>query len=453
MCIRLSMSIAHRPKTTKVRLLLCLLVLLSATACRPIQEAPPASGYAASVALAWFNLSLKLVRETPGFSPPVAARAFGYLGVTLYQAVQPGMPDHRTLAGQLNELPALPVAQSGGYHWPLAANRALAVMMHRLFPTATPQNLAMVDALELHWANQFAAEIDLPYYEASIAWGETIAEAIYQWSLSDGGDAGYARNISADYVPPSGPGQWVSTPPAFAGALQPTWGRNRPFVLADGNACPAPPPVYSEAPDSAFYQDGLEVYQIVNALTAEEREIALFWADNAGQTATPAGHWISILNQILANGATLDVAAIAYAQVGIAVADAFIICWQTKYRYNVLRPITYIQAVIDPTWNVPAITDPLITPAFPEYTSGHSVQSAAAAAVLTHLFGANVTFTDHTHDTLGYSPRSFSSFAAAADDAARSRLYGGIHFRAAVEHGLAQGRCVAEQVLALRFAD
>lgn len=147
----------------------------------------------------------------------------------------------------------------------------------------------------------------------------------------------------------------------------------------------------------------------------------------------------------------LDVAAEAYAKLGLALADSFIACWNTKYQYNLLRPITYIQQFIDPAWNTPAITDAVTTPPFPEYTSGHSVQSAAAALVLTDLFGDNYAFTDFTHDAVGYAPRSFPSFMAAANEAAISRLYGGIHFRAAIEKGMEQGECIAAQVLTLRF--
>ncbi len=126
-------------------------------------------------------------------------------------------------------------------------------------------------------------------------------------------------------------------------------------------------------------------------------------------------------------------------------ADAFVACWKTKYEHNLLRPITYVQAVIDPTWGNPL---PLTTPPFPEYTSGHSVQSGAMAAVLGGLFG-DVPFTDHTHDARGLPPRSFASFEAAAEEAAISRLYGGIHFRSAIERGLEQGACIGEDVLAL----
>jgi hypothetical protein len=153
------------------------------------------------------------------------------------------------------------------------------------------------------------------------------------------------------------------------------------------------------------------------------------------------------LNQLVSEqGYSLDRAAEAYAKLGIAVADSFIGCWNAKYDYNVLRPITYIQSTIDGNWQ------PLLnTPPFPEYPSGHSVQSAAAAVVLTELFGENFAFTDHTHDDHGLEPRSFASFNQAAEEAAVSRLYGGIHFRAAIENGLEQGRCIGEKVVRLEF--
>jgi hypothetical protein len=141
--------------------------------------------------------------------------------------------------------------------------------------------------------------------------------------------------------------------------------------------------------------------------------------------------------------ASLSVAAEAYAKVGIGVADAFISCWWTKYNYNYIRPVSCIRALIASSW-LPFV----VTPPFPEYTSGHSVQSGATAEILTDIFGANYAFTDHTHDALGFVPRTFDSFYDAADEAAISRLYGGIHFRSAIDLGVAQGICVGQQVLA-----
>jgi hypothetical protein len=270
-----------------------------------------------------------------------------------------------------------------------------------------------------------------------------VARAVFGWSRGDGGHEGYLRNFPPDYVPPSGPGLWVPTPPAFQPALQPRWGDNRPLVLFDGRSCaPDDPTRYSEQRQSAFFAQAREVYDVVNNRTPEQGAIALFWADDPGVTAGPPGHSISVATQVLRlEDASLMLAAETYAKVGVAVCDAFIACWKTKYVYNLVRPVTYIRRLIDPTW-LPLLN----TPPFPEYTSGHSVQSAAAFGVLADLFGDSYSFDDHTHDNRGLAPRRFGSFSAAAEEAAFSRLYGGIHFRPAIERGLTQGRCIAEAV-------
>jgi hypothetical protein len=411
---------------------------------RAASRPDPASAFDAEVPARWFDRLLVLIEQTPGFSPPVAARAIGYAGVTLYESVVGGMRDHRTLAGVLESLPPLPsVGHNRAYHWPTAANAALAEVLRLLFPTAQPAQLAAIDDLEAG----HAAAVPPGIRDRSIAHGQAIARAIFAWSLTDGGHEGYLRNFPADYTPPVGPGLWEPTPPAFQPALQPWWGSNRPFLSVQSDACaPAPPITYSTDPASSWFAEADEVYRTVNVATAEQLAIAEFWSDDPGRTPTPPGHSISILTQVLRQrSSSLADAAEAYARVGIAVSDAFIGCWQLKYRHNVVRPITFVRSHIDPGWGNPL---PLVTPPFPEYTSGHSVQSAAAATVLGGLFG-DVGFVDHTHDERGMPARAFTSFRHAAEEAAISRLYGGIHFRAAIERGLEQGRCIGTRAAAL----
>jgi hypothetical protein len=405
---------------------------------------PSASAYTAEIPLRWFELALELVRTTPGFSPPVASRVFGYAGVALYEALVPGMPGRRSLARQLNDLGRPPGPSDHAYHWPTVANRALASILRSLFPTAVKESAAAIDDLERRFASSAQAVLPVGVYRRSVARGEEVAAHVFDWSTTDGGHEAFLRNFPP-YTPPSGTGLWVSTPPGFLPALQPYWGANRPFLVPSGAACsPEPPPAYSEEIGSLFYLEANECYEAAGSLTAEQEAIARFWSDDPGQTASPPGHSISILSQV---ATTLDLglarAAEAYAKVGIAVADAFIACWKTKYRDNLLRPVTYIRNLIDPAW-----TPLLATPPFPEYTSGHSVQSGAAAQVLTDLFG-DVAFVDRTHDRRGLPARSFRSFHEAAEEAALSRLYGGIHFRAAIERGLEQGRCIGCHVSAL----
>jgi membrane-associated phospholipid phosphatase len=416
-----------------------------------------ADTYSAAVATEWTSLALSLTQQTPGFSPPVAARAFGYLGLALYESIVPGMPGYTSLAGQLNELNSLPVAQPDEpLHWPTVANASMAMMTRMMFSNATAENKGRIDQLERSLPLKYGQDFDPNTYTPEIinrsdSFGKLMAMAIMTWARTDGGHEAWGplRRNRANYVPPSGAGRWTATPPAFAKPLLPYWGENRPFVLKSVKDCPAPPPPeYSEDANSVFYKNAQEVYNISNAATQEQRQFALYWADDPAKTPTPAGHWLFIANDLLkTRKASLADAAQTLARLNIAMSDAFTAGWATKYALNVLRPVTYVQGSFNSNW-VPSL---MTTPPFPEYPSGHSVQSSAAAGVLNQIFGASTAFTDNTHNDRGWGPRTFTSFNAAANEAALSRLYAGIHFRFGVEGGQVQGKCVAQKVLALKF--
>jgi PAP2 superfamily len=336
------------------------------------------------------------------------------------------------------------------------ANASLATMTRMMFSNATPENKARIDLLERSLPLKYTQDFDPNSVTADITnrsetFGKLMAMAIMTWARTDGGHEawGPVRRTRAIFVPPSGSGKWSATPPAFAAPLLPYWGENRPFVIKTAADCPVPPPpVYSEEVGSDFYKQGLEVYQISTAATQEQRQFALYWADDAGKTPTPAGHWVFITNDLLKSRKdSLAMAAETFARLNLAMSDAFVAAWHTKYQLNVIRPVTYGQLVIDSNW-VPTL---LVTPPFPDYPSGHSVQSAAAALVLEKAFGANTPFTDNTHNDRGWGPRNFKSFKAASDEAAVSRLYAGIHYRFSIEGGKPQGQCAAKAVLALKF--
>jgi membrane-associated phospholipid phosphatase len=419
--------------------------------------ARPAADFSSAVATEWFQLALQITQQTPGFSPPVAARALGYLGLALYESVVPGMPQNTSLAGQLNELSSLPWAQPDEpLHWPTVANAALATMTRMMFPTATPENKQRIDLLERSLPLKLGADFDTGVLNAELTsrsetFGKLMAMALFTWARTDGGHQAWGplRRSQQNFVPPSGAGKWSATPPGFAPALLPWWGEVRLLALKAADDCPAPAPLpYSEEPGSAFYKEANEVYTLSKQASQEQRQYALYWADDPGKTPTPAGHWAFIATDVLkARKASLAQAAEVYGRLNIAMADAFIAGWKTKYSLNLLRPVTYVQLVIDSNW----VPDLMNTPPFPEYPSGHSVQSSAAAAVLAQAFGASTAFTDNTHNDRGWGPRSFPNFAQAANEAALSRLYAGIHFRSGVVAGQVQGSCVASKVLALKF--
>lgn len=435
-------------------------VLFVVPSSRAAQQLEFTDDYPSEVATVWFDQLYQTIRsESIAF--PEAGRIYGVSGVALYEAVVPGALNQRSLVGQLNNLVAVPQPQQlEQLHWPTVANAVLAHTIRGLFPKLKPENRKAINALEQDFAARFQAEETLPgakkspaanrssRYKRSVSHGRAVANAILLWAATDG----YSVNNNCQYVPPQGPGAWRPTPPNFANAQQPCWSQQRPMVLARGTECAAPkPPEFSTARDSELYAAALEVYQTNQTLTSEQKTIAEYWGDLVGITGTSSGHWMAIVGQIARNdGLSLAEAAEAYAKLGITVTDAFITIWESKYFYNLLRPVTYIQDNIDPTW-LPY----LATPPNPSYLSGHSTQSGASATVLTDLFGIKA-FTDTTHADLKLTPqqepRTFSSFDQAAEEAAVSRLYGGIHYSFDNDDGLSTGRCVGQAINArVRF--
>ncbi len=412
-----------------------------------------AGAYDAEVVTEWYDLIKTLTIETAGYTPPVAARAFGYTSVALYEAVVPGISNKVSLSGKLSDLDLDTRLETGKtYHWPTAANAVLAKMTRYFYVNTTEDRLMAIAALEEKYNNEFLKENGAEVHEVSVKLGQDVADKILAWSETDGGKDAQFNNFPKDYVPPSGEQFWVPTAPGFQSALQPFWGSNRPFLRAnfEGDALAPPPPPFSVEENSVCYQRALEVYEVVNTLTPEQLNIAEFWSDDPVTTATPPGHSISILNQLIKeNNTSLDIAAEAFAKLGIGISDAFISCWKVKYQTNYIRPITYINKYIDPSW-MPILN----TPPFPEYTSGHSVQSGTLAEIMTDFFGDNYQFTDHTHEgrtDMDGTPRTFDSFYNLAEEAALSRLYGGIHFQESIKLGLEQGYQIGKNVNSLNL--
>jgi hypothetical protein len=404
-----------------------------------------------TVLMGWYRLVLELVRHTPTYSPPVAARAFAWLGLTAHEAlVAAGAGQGGSLSARTN-LPATLPAPDAGCDPTATLHAALSQAVPDHFgntgPTGQRAMVAMADRL----GTRATAGLDPDAAARAASLGRAVATTVFAASQGDGGATVENLGFPPVWQAPAWPGGWVptSTIGLQQAPLLPAWGTNRPFVLASGADCGLPPPpAFSTDPGSAFYAEALEVHQVSQSLTDEQKIVARFWSDDPMLSPTPPGHWVTIVLDI-GDRDSLPAARIAQALaiLGIAVSDGFIANWHEKYRYDLLRPVTYIRAHIDPAWQ-----PLLITPPFPEYPSGHSTQSGAAAAVLTALFGDPFPFDDATHEDDGLPVRSFASFAEAAREAAISRLYGGIHFRAAIEQGLAQGDCVGRAVIARLLA-
>ncbi|MGH7603717.1 MAG: vanadium-dependent haloperoxidase [Gemmatimonadaceae bacterium] len=408
-----------------------------------------AADFDPGVPLAYYQRSLTYSKQTAGFTPPVQARAFGYMGLALYESVIKGMPDNQSVASQLNGIGPLPQANGIPYNWALVANAAMAEVMRGLWGDQTNMaaaNTADLTALEDSLASAYSVGVPPGIAKLSSDFGRSVGAAVFSTSRDDGGDRSYLTNFPASYVPPTGPGFWVPLPGQVA--MQPFWSRTMtPLALSNAAQCnPGPPPAYSEDHNSQFYSEANFDYQLSQNLTQEERTIAQYWADGPGTISGP-GHALAIVGEVvMQQHANMAQAAEAYARAGIANADALTGIWQAKYQYNLIRPITYIRRVIDPTW-----TPLLPTPPFPEYVSAHSGQSAAVAATLEALFGTNVPFVDHAHDADGFAARSFDHIFAAAEEAGISRLYAGIHFQSGNLNGRALGNCVAAVVNSLSW--
>ena len=384
------------------------------------------------------------------FSPPVASRNYAYPSIAAYEAARQGHPEVKTLAGQLTDLPPTPTPPSDQeIDFNIAAFQAFAVV-GRMLIFSEPRMDELID--EVH-AEYRSAGAPKKVIRNSVAYGEQVAAHILEWADKD--NYKQSRTFPKFEIRQDS-SRWQPTPPDYMEAIEPHWKTIRPFVIDSADQFPPlPPPEFNMSKSSPFYEEVAEVYQVVNSLDEEQTEIASFWDCNpyvshhkghvmfATKKITPGGHWMGIA-QVAARQDSADMmkTAITLAFTAIALADGFISCWDEKYRSNLIRPETIINQYIDEDW-IP----PLQTPPFPEYTSGHSVISSAAAVMLTHLYGDNFSYVDDVEVEYGLPARSFDSFLEASSEAAISRLYGGIHYMAAIEQGVAQGRAVGKYVV------
>ena len=383
------------------------------------------------------------------FSPPQASRAYAYASIAAYEAMRHGDTAYRSMAGQLNGLTDVPSPPAGAsISLPLAGVHAFMNVGWSL-----TFSRARMDSLRAAMDARYRVQLPAETYARSIAYGDSVSAHILAWAGRDRFKElrGYPK-----FSVTSNPSRWVPTPPAYMDAVEPHWGSIRPFAMDSGGQFrPAPALPFDSTRGSPFMTEVLEVYEAGKALTEEQKAITAFWDCNpyvmhvqghtmfATKKITPGGHWMGIVG-IAARKANADPlrAAEAYARTAIALADAFISSWEEKFRSEVVRPETTINRYVDEKW-----TPLLQTPPFPEYTSGHSVISNAAAVVLTDQFGDEFSFADSTEMDYGLPVRSFPSFVAAANEAAISRLYGGIHYRRAIEEGSVQGRAVGAHVV------
>lgn len=431
-----------RPKLRR-----CLLMILLEYPCSLCITHPPtypADPHPVDVLDQWMALQIQMMSTTiASFNGPFI-RIYSYSGLAAYESILPGLQPGSTYwipNSIFNKLPAMPETLPGkNYHWPSSLNAALAYMNRVMFPATNPINQLTIDSLEYAFQKKFKSEADPETLQRSITYGKLVAQKIFEWGETDG-----YRNANNPFQPPPGHGKWVPTPPLFAPPSTPHWGKLRPMVINSiQDSQPLPPPAYSEDTASEFYKMIREVVEVSTHLSDEQKNVVLFWRDiNPGLTAP--GHWLNVLRQVFQKEIqtiTLAKAAFTYALSGITLNDSWISCWQTRYKYNLIRPITYIHEIMDDKSWKPV----LVTPPHPEYTSGFACMAGAVAGALTFIYGDQYPFIDHTYESEGMSSRSFDSFLSMAQEAANSKFYGGIHYKISVDRGMQQGLDIGRNI-------
>jgi hypothetical protein len=384
------------------------------------------------------------------FPPMIASRVYVYSSIAAYETMAAGNDSFQSLAGQIKHLPALKIPDTTNVDFPFASLLAFCKVGEALtFPEGSMSG----------YVNQLKNDADssgMPseVMEASQVFADSVANHILTWSKGDN----YAQTRSAPrYTIIDSPGRWVLTPPMYSQAVEPHWMEVRAMVLDSASQCmPVRPPKFNvDDHNSEFYRALLEVKKTGDSLTEEQKHIADFWDDNPfkgnvighvtfmTKKFSPPGHWLNIAGIAAQEAnASFEETVAVYAHLSIAMFDAFISCWDEKFRSNYVRPESVINKTLDPEWR-PYIQ----TPPFPSYTSGHATVSAASAEVMTAHFGDQLSFTDTSLLEFGIGNRQIKSFREAAKEAALSRLYGGIHYRFDNEEGAKIGRRIGEMMV------
>lgn len=384
------------------------------------------------------------------FTPPVASRIYAYSSLASYEAMRFAEPGDSSIAVKLGGFKAFPVPEKNkDYDFTLAATKAFFTVVHKVV-----FSLDSLKDYEEQVFGQFKNSLPEETFKRSVAFGDSIGKIVLAKAAKDGY---FESRGKAKFLGNQNPGQWRPTPPDYMDGVEWCWGSIKSFLLdsASLSANLPAPPKYDLDTNSVYYKEVTGLYKLTKNLTQEQKDIARYWDDNpfvmehsghmmfANKKITPGGHWMGIA-AIASRQTNADAVktAKAYAATAVALYDAFISCWNLKYKYNTVRPVTVINEKIDNNW-MPMLQ----TPPFPEYPSGHSTITRAAAEVLTKMFGENFAFEDTSDLKYIGMKRNFKSFIEAADEASISRVYGGIHYRFSVDEGAEIGSKIGKTVV------
>jgi hypothetical protein len=421
------------------------IVMLSVSLAGCVKDAPftPTAGEEnANVIHDWYKLIARIQLYTSP-SPNVLQnfRNYGFIGVGLYESVQPGIKGGVSLSSKLYQMPDMPQADKDKHYlWSASANAALPSLIKQLMVGLTDANKGSIDSLENAYNERFRKHVPDEVIARSQAFGRSVADAIFQWSTTD------KFNLSSTgYELPVCPSCWVLVPPAPA-PVGPFLGESRPFLEYSVTAQAPPLPVpYSEDPSSGFYKEAKNVYDIGKGLTAEQKVIPPWWADAGGPGVGLAGgaHVFSIVTDILENKKIkLGKAAEIYAKASIALKDAPVIVWRSKYdpKFNLLRPVTYINRHIDAAW-----TTFLPTPPYPDYLSGLVSIYSSSMQILIREFG-DIPITDKAYVWRGSGTREYDSLSDLVEEAGFSRVLAGIHYQFTQDVTISEARKLGNKI-------
>jgi hypothetical protein len=411
----------------------------------------------------WTEEYLRIEKNLAGFRPAPTCRALAYINMGAYETAIPGMPALNSLSSAIPGFPALNLKyRTSQIDWAIALNAYYERTFQFFLFNASAADKLRIQNLYNDQLAELGADVPQGIINTSIEWGIEVANEVIAYSETDREGATQCRVPQPQsYFPPSGQGLWVPTSPDYNAPMFPYWGKVRTFAAQHGDLIALPPAaVYSADPNSTYYQENVEVANAVNNMTDDNHWIAEFWSDDlTGMTFSPPARIFAIANQLVsAEHMTMEKTLHLYCVLGIAINDAAVACWNSKYIYNTERPETYIRQYIDPNFRTilgEAINTPGISPAFPGYPSGHSTFAGVSWRIFEQFFGQQYDFTDHCHygrvEFEGY-PRTFQNWKEMAEENAFSRIPLGVHIRMDCVEGLRLGNLMGVRALDLELA-
>jgi hypothetical protein len=436
---------------------LCLLVLLSLVECKKKDDAvtptdtkkvisPLTNTLDSKFLTDWSNLHLTLIKNSAGYMSPVAARSLAYTSLATYESLLPGMPGYVSMTGQLNGFTS--VAQSDStkeYNWALVATTSQYTILKELFISSGDKNQKLIDSVRAVYEVKFKSGLNDAAIQNSIRHGAAIAVSVLEYSKKDGGANGAVNNFPKSYVIPTGVGAWKPTGNQKI-PLLPTWGKNRTFMTSNlEDAIVDIPMTFSFENTSDYFKEVKKLLGQANTNTLEQKKTAAYFEDGIS-TVTTAGRLFNVMASIAKEKSyKLDQLAAIYLKTSLALSDAHVSCWKSKYQTNILRPQTFINEAIDKNWK------PFLeTPPYPEYPSEQSMAAAAFSTIIENEFGKTLSFIDNTNE--GKFPnRNFTSLENYVSEISSSRVFGGVQYSLSCTAGEKAGKKIASNVLKLKI--